>query len=160
MLKGSTAKRRWMIGCLTATGILVLVAIGLLIAFFRFMEALTKVPPESTQIVLYNATDERLRINKIVFGNDEIKSKGESFLDVRNPDKFTWYQFSIFRDQPEMEREIFVSYTGMTSGQTWEVRGIARREPDRPCAFVVFMRQGGGELSSCRYNELQDFEGD
>jgi hypothetical protein len=160
MFKGATAKRRWLIGCLTAAGVLALLTGVLLIAFFRFIGALTKVPPESTQIVLYNDTEERLRIDAILFGNDEIKSSGESFLDVRNPDKFTWYRFSIFRDQPEMEREIFVLYTGMTSGQTWQARGIARRVLDRPCKFVVFMRPGGGEVSSCRYNELQDFEGD
>jgi hypothetical protein len=59
-----TTTRKWVIGCLTAAGVLMLLS-GLAIGgFLLFMKWLRTVPPESTQIVLYNDTNERLRIDR------------------------------------------------------------------------------------------------
>ena len=158
MAKGSTAKRRWMIGCLTATGVLLLVAVGLLIAFFRFMDALNKVPPESTQIVLYNDTDERLRIDSVLLGS-ELVYKEKIILDVYDKKKYN-YSASLFTKMPQMTSKLTILYTGLSTGQQWQIEGDALRVPDRPCKFVALLRAGSGEISSCRYNELQDFEHD
>ena len=120
----------------------------------RFMDGLNKVPPESTQITLVNATNE----DRFVFGNEVIIDNDGSYSDEKKPDTYTWYLYSFYRDQPEMERVISVTYTGMKSRETWQAQGIALRVLDRPCKFVVLLRPGGGLVSSCVYNELQDFE--
>lgn len=58
-------ERKWLIGCLSAAGVLVLLSGLAIVAFFKFMDMLREVPPESTQVVLYNDTNERLQIDKI-----------------------------------------------------------------------------------------------
>jgi hypothetical protein len=141
-------------------GFLVLLGSVLLIAFFRFMDRLNKVPPESTQITLVNATNQRVQIDRFVFGEEVILDNDGSYLDKRKPDSYTWYLYSFYIDQPDMETNISVTYTGMKSRETWQAQGIALRVLDRPCRFVVLLRPGGGEVSSCMYNELQDFEHD
>ena len=51
-----TTKQKWLIGCLSAAGVLVVLSGLAILAFFKVMDILKKVPPESTQIVLYNDT--------------------------------------------------------------------------------------------------------
>jgi hypothetical protein len=48
----------------------------------------------------------------------------------------------------------------LTSGKQWRIDGVIQRVPDRPCGFTVHLKAETGEISSCGYNELQDFEGD
>ena len=149
-----------MIGCLTAAGVLVLLS-GLAIGgFLLFMKWLRTVPPESTQIVLYNDTNEPLRIDRIDYGPERVVIDADPVLAVRDPHKYTRFRANLWRDQPEMSRTLTVWYTALSTGEQWRVDGVTQRLPDRPCKFVAFLRRGGGEVSSCRYNELQDFEND
>jgi hypothetical protein len=155
-----TTKQRWLIGCASAAGVLVVLCGLALGGLLIFMKWLRTVPPESTQIVLYNDSNERLQIDSILYGEEELLKDKHVMLEVYNPDKFTHYFTSVFRNQREMSKNISVSYTGTSTGKKSSVMGVLRRLPDRPCGFTVFLRVEGGEISSCGYNELQDFEGD
>ncbi len=71
-----TRKQKWLIGCLSAVGALVLLS-GLAVGgFLMFMKWLRTVPPESTQIVLQNDSSERLRIDKILYGSEDVVRTG------------------------------------------------------------------------------------
>src|SRR5512132_485309 len=155
-----TTKQKWLIGCLSAAGVLVVLSGLAILVFFKVMDILKKVPPESTQIVLYNDTNELLLIDRIDYGQERVVIDADPVLAVREPGRFTHFSVNLWRDQLEMLRTLSVWYTGLSSGEQWRVDGVAQRLPDRPCKFVVFLRRGGGEVSSCGYNELQDFEGD
>jgi hypothetical protein len=155
-----TTKQKWLIGCLSAAGALVVLG-GLAVGgFLMFMKWLCTVPPESTQIVLYNDTDEQLRIDRIIYGNEDLLKDSIMVLEVYDHNKFTRYDASVFRTQIEMSKDLSVLYTGLSSGRQWRVDGALRRLSGRPCGFNVYLRSGTGEISSCGYNELQDFEGD
>ena len=154
-----TTKRKWLIGCLSALGVLAVLSGLALGGFLMIMKKLRTVPPESTQIVLYNDKSERLRIDRIDYGAERVVIDADPVLAVREPGKYTPFSANLWRDQPEMSRTLSIWYTGLSSGEQWRVDGVTQRAPDRPCKFVAFLRRGGGEVSSCRYNELQDFEG-
>lgn len=156
-----TRKQKWLIGCLSTAGVLVVLG-GLAVGgFLMFMKSLHTVPPKSTQIVLQNDTSERLRIDRILYGSEDVlHADSDVVLDVKIPGKFTWYRKDMIRDQPEMTRRISIWYTGLTTEQQWIFEGIVRRVSGRPCGFTIYLRPGAGEISSCGYNELQDFEGD
>jgi hypothetical protein len=155
-----TRKQKWLIGCLSAAGVLVVLG-GLAVGgFLMFMKWLRTVPPESTQIVLYNDTNERLRIDRILYGTEEVVRDRKPILEVYNQHDVTRYEASMFRNQTKMSENLSVWYTGLSSGKQWRDEGIVRRLPDRPCGFTVYLRAETGEISSCGYNELQDFEGD
>ena len=110
-----------MIGCLTAAGVLVLLS-GLAIGgFLLFMKWLRTVPPESTQIVLYNDTNEPLRIDRIDYGPERVVIDADPVLAVRDPQKYTRFRANIWRDQPEMSRTLTVWYTALSTGEQWRV---------------------------------------
>lgn len=156
-----TTKQKWLIGCLSAVGVLAVLSGLALGTFLMFMKWLRTVPPESTQIVFQNDSSERLRIDRILYGEEEVLHKdSEVLLDIYYQEKFSLYRKDLFRDQPEISRKISIFYTGLTTGFQWRVDGIIERVADRPCGFTVSLRAGGGSISSCGYNELQDFEGD
>ena len=156
-----TAKQKWLIGCLSAVGAFVLLSGMAILTFFKVMDMLKKVPPESTQIVLQNDTSERLRIDRILYGSEDVlHADNDVVLDIKIPGNFTWYRKDMIRNQPEMTRRISIWYTGLTTEQHWIFEGIVRRVSGRPCGFTIYLRPGAGEISSCGYNELQDFEGD
>ena len=84
-----TTKQKWLIGCLSAAGVLVVLS-GLAIGgFFMFMKWLRIVPPESTQIVLYNDTNERLRIDRIDYGGQEMLREINTILDIDDQNIYT-----------------------------------------------------------------------
>jgi hypothetical protein len=94
-----TRKQKWLIGCLSTAGVLVLLG-GLAVGrFLMFMKWLRTVPPESTQIVLQNDTNERLRIDRILYGTEEVVRDRKPILEVYNQNDFTRYEASIFRSQ-------------------------------------------------------------
>lgn len=127
-----TTKRKWIFGCVSAVGVLVLLSGLAIVAFFNFMDALNKVSPASTQIVLYNDTNERLRIDRILYGTEEILKDDKPILEVYNPKKFTRYDASLFRNQTEMLKYLSIWYTGISSGKQRRVEVYLGREPDRP----------------------------
>jgi hypothetical protein len=86
---GRTKKQKWLIGCLSALGGLVILAGLALLAFFKVMDAMKKVSPENTQIVLYNDTDEQLRIDRIDYGEEHVVIDGDPILAVKEPDRYT-----------------------------------------------------------------------
>jgi hypothetical protein len=91
-----TTKQKWLIGCLSVAGVLVVLS-GLAIGgFLMFMKWLRTVPPESTQIVLYNDTNERLRIDRILYGAEGVVRDKKPILEVYNQNEFTRYEASIF----------------------------------------------------------------
>jgi hypothetical protein len=153
-----TTKEKWLIGCLSGVGVLALLSGLALGAFLMFMKWLRTVPPESTQIVLYNDTDEQLRIDRIDYGEERVVIDADPVLAVREPGRYSAFSANLWRNQPEISRTLSVLYTGLSSGKQWRVDGTTLRLPDRPCKFVAFLRKGDGEVSSCRYNDLQDFE--
>jgi hypothetical protein len=155
-----TSKQRWLISCASAAGVLVMLCGFALGGLLMFMKWLQTVPSESTQIVLYNDTDERLRIDKIFYGEKQMFGEETTILQVHDPKLFTQDTMSFFAMQPEMSRKLSIWYTGISSGEQWNLEVVTQRISDRPCKFVAFLRKNGGELSSCGYNELQDFEND
>lgn len=138
-------KRKRLIGCLSAAGVLVLLSGLAIVAFFKFMDMLREVPPESTQVVLYNDTNERLQIDKILYGSEEVLKDKNRILKINEPGRNA---LSFVRQQPDMSRKISVWYTGLISGEQWRVDGVITRVPHRPCGFQVALRKGGGEVSS------------
>jgi hypothetical protein len=102
MNMGRTIKQKWLIGCLSAAGVLFVLSGLAIVAFLMFMDWLRKVPPESAQIVLYNDTNERLRIDKILFGREEIWKEKTIMLEVHDPNRFTQDTMTFFTSQPEM----------------------------------------------------------
>ena len=70
-----TTKQKWVIGCLSAAGALVVLSGLAILAFFKVMDILKKVPPESTQIVLYNDTNEQLRIDRIDYREERVMKR-------------------------------------------------------------------------------------
>jgi hypothetical protein len=88
-----TRKQKWLIGCLSAAGALVVLS-GLAIGgFLMFMKWLRTVPLESTQIVLQNDSSERLRIDKILYGSEDVLSADSNVvLKIKNPGNFPWYR--------------------------------------------------------------------
>jgi hypothetical protein len=155
-----TRKQKWLIGCLSAAGVLVVLSGLALAGFLMFMKWLRTVPPESTQVVLYNDTNERLRIDRVIYGKEEMFKDRLPILAVHDQNKFTQDSMTFFVMQPEMSINISITYTGMDSGRQQSIEIITHRIPGRPCKFVAFLRKEGGKVSSCGYNELQDFEDD
>ena len=140
-----TTTRKWLIGCLSAAGVLVVLS-GLAIgAFLMFMKWLRTVPPESTQIVLYNDTNEPLRIDRIDYGPERVVIDADPVLAVKDHHKYTRFRANLWRDQPEMSRTLTVWYTALSTGEQWRVDGVTQ-DPDRLCKFVAFLRRGGGEI--------------
>src|SRR5512132_2968094 len=97
-----TTTRKWVIGCLTAVGVLVLLS-GLAIGGF-----LRTVSPESTQIVLYNDTNESLRIDRIDYGPKRVVIDADPVLAVRDPQKYA--RFPLARSAG-VSRTLTVWYT-------------------------------------------------
>ena len=111
-----TTKQKWLIGCLSAAGVLVVLSGLAILAFFKVMDILQKVPPESTQIVLYNDTNELLRIDRIDYGQERVVIDADPVLAVRDTMAGSRrFQRNIWRDQPEMLRTLTVWYTGLSS---------------------------------------------
>ena len=108
MRMARTRTQKWLIGCLSALGVLaVLSGLGFG-GFFMFMRWLRTVPPESTQIVLYNDTNERLRIDRIDYGAERVVIDADPVLAVREPGKYTPFSANLWRDQPEMSRTLSI----------------------------------------------------
>jgi hypothetical protein len=90
-----------------------------IIAFFKVMDMLKKVPPESTQIVLYNDTNEPLRIDRIDYGSERVVIDADHVLALREGGRFTHFSANLWRDQLEMSRTLSVWYTALSTGEHW-----------------------------------------
>lgn len=118
-----TRKQKWLIGCLSTAGVLVVLG-GLAVGgFLMFMKSLHTVPPKSTQIVLQNDTSERLRIDRILYGSEDVlHADSDVVLDVKIPGKFTWYRKDMIINQPEMTRDFDLVHR-IDYGTTLDLRG-------------------------------------
>jgi hypothetical protein len=160
-------------GCAGLAYAIVLVPVALVIWFFstiprgweQFGDLVWRIvwegsPGADTEIVVLNISDHDVQIDMIRFAQHVDHFSGP--LEAKRPNdpdqNIVHYQAIYFWDIKPQTFPVEIRYKELDTGVERYGSFIADRRPRRECAFVVFIRPDGPELSDCRRSDLEDFD--
>jgi hypothetical protein len=112
-----------------------------------------------TEIIVLNISGHDVQIDLIRF--DEHRDRFNGPLEAEREDdpdqNIVHYQETYFRDIVPRKFPVEIRYTELDTGVQRYASFTADRTPRHECAFVMFLRPDGPELSDCRRSDLEDF---
>jgi hypothetical protein len=117
-------------------------------------------PGADTEIVVLNISGHDVQIDLIRFADHVDHLSGPLGAKRENDPKqnIVHYQAIYFRDIKPRTFPVEIRYRELDTGVERHGSFIADRRPRKECAFVVFIRPDGPELSECRRSDLEDFD--
>ncbi|MGH6917405.1 MAG: hypothetical protein ACREJ0_06840 [Geminicoccaceae bacterium] len=159
-------------GCAGLAYTIVLVPLVVVIWFFstiprgweQFGDLVSKIlwegpPGADTEIIILNISGHDVRLDWMRIADHETTFTG--VLETEREDdpdqKIVHYQDILWaRVRPRTFR-VEIRYTEVDTGVARSGSFVADRRPRPRCAFVIFLRPDGPELSGCRRSDLEDF---
>jgi hypothetical protein len=116
-------------------------------------------PAVDTEIVILNVSGHDVRLDWMRIADHETTFTG--VLETKREDdpnqKIVHYQDILWVRVRPRTFGMEIRYTEVDTGVARSGSFIADRRPRPRCAFVVFLRPDGPELSGCRRSDLEDF---
>jgi hypothetical protein len=113
-----------------------------------------------TEIIVLNVSGHDAQIDLIRF--DEHRDGFSGTLEAKHEDdpdqSIRRYQTIYFRDIVPRRFPVEIRYTELDTGVERYASFTADRTPRHECAFVMFLRSHGPELSDCLRSDLEDFD--
>jgi hypothetical protein len=112
-----------------------------------------------TEIVVLNISGHEVQIDLIRFADHaDHFSVPLAARRENDPDQnIVHYQEIYFRDIRPLTFPVEIRYVELDTGVEYHASFVADRRPRSECAFVIFIRPNGPELSSCQHSDLEDF---
>ncbi len=159
-------------GCAGLAYAIVLVPVVLVILFFssipRGWEQLGDLvwkivwegpPGADTEIVMLNVSGHDVRLEWMRIADHETTFTG--VLETKREDdpsqKIVHYQDILWARVRPRTFGVEIRYTEVDTGVARSGSFVADRRPRPRCAFVLFLRPEGPQLSGCRRSDLEDF---
>jgi hypothetical protein len=116
-------------------------------------------PGADTEIIVLNLSGHDVRLEWMRIADHETTFTG--VLETEREDdpdqKIVHYQGIFWAEVHPRTFMVEIRYTEVDTNVTRSGSFVADRRPRPRCAFVIFLRQDGPELSECRRSDLEDF---
>jgi hypothetical protein len=112
-----------------------------------------------TEIVVLNISGHDVQIDLIRFADhaDHFKEPLEARRESDPDQNIVHYQEIYFRDIVSHTFPVEIRYVELDTGVERHAYFVADRRPRSECAFVVFIKPDGPELSDCQRSDMEDF---